>query len=80
MKLSEYCAQPGMTKTRMALKVGVTQSMIGQWIHGRRPVSTECAVTIERVTDGQVTRQELRPDDFWKHWPDLAHLKPRDAA
>jgi DNA-binding transcriptional regulator YdaS (Cro superfamily) len=29
------------------------------------------ATFIERFSDGVVTRQELRPDDYWLIWPDL---------
>jgi len=37
---------------------------------GRLPSPSLC-VLIERVTEYKVTRQELRPDDFWLIWPDL---------
>jgi len=30
----------------------------------------EC-VAIERATGGVVTRKDLRPDDWWKIWPEL---------
>lgn len=32
---------------------------------------TDLAVSIERESKGLVTRAELRPSDYWKHWPDL---------
>lgn len=44
----------------------------------RRCASTGCVLNplvclaIERATGGQVTRQDLRPDDYWLIWPDLA--------
>lgn len=31
----------------------------------------ERCAAIERATQGAVTRQELRPDDYWLIWPDL---------
>lgn len=37
---------------------------------GRVP-SAELCVSIERLTGGIVSREELRPNDFWKIWPDL---------
>lgn len=38
----------------------------------------EHCLSIEQATDGKVTRQELRPNDFWRIWPDLAHLAPQE--
>ena len=32
---------------------------------------TDLAVLIWRESGGLVTREELRPDDYWRHWPDL---------
>lgn len=32
----------------------------------------ELCVAIEQATDGAVTRQELRPDDWAAIWPELA--------
>lgn len=42
---------------------------------GREP-SPELCVRIERATDGQVTRQNLRPDDWALIWPELAAAEP----
>lgn len=36
----------------------------------------ELCVAIERATDGQVTRQDLRPEDYWLIWPDLPAPRP----
>jgi DNA-binding transcriptional regulator YdaS (Cro superfamily) len=33
--------------------------------------SAELSVLIEKQSDKQITRQELRPDDYWLIWPDL---------
>lgn len=52
---------------------------VSAWANGLRPFPPEHCTTIERESSGQVTRQELRPHDFWKIWPDLAHLAPQEA-
>lgn len=53
---------------------------ISPWASGVRPFTPEHCYTIERESKGQVTRQILRPHDFWKIWPDLAHLAPQEPA
>lgn len=63
-------------------KVGVSPVYLSQLaaeLDGRVP-SPELCVVIERATDFTVTRQELRPSDFWLIWPDLAHLSPVEKA
>lgn len=52
-----------------------------QWIHrydGRLPGAAYC-VAIEGVTDGKVTRRDLRPDDWQDIWPELADPQPNTA-
>lgn len=44
---------------------------VHQWLRRRRPVPIERCAAIERATKGAVTRQELRPEDYWLIWPDL---------
>lgn len=51
--------------------IGVQVAQVWQWTNAKRPVPIEHCVAIEKATKGAVTRQELRPDDFWLIWPDL---------
>ena len=39
--------------------------------YGYKPCSPELAVSIERESGGAVKRQELRPDDWTRIWPEL---------
>lgn len=64
------------SQSALASLLGVSPPTVNQWIKGIRPIPPEHCTTIERVTKCVVTRQELRPHDFWKIWPDLAHLAP----
>jgi DNA-binding transcriptional regulator YdaS (Cro superfamily) len=41
------------------------------WTNGLRPFPPHHAHALERRFPGQITRQELRPHDWQKHWPDL---------
>ncbi|UGQ49253.1 YdaS family helix-turn-helix protein [Massilia endophytica] len=38
---------------------------------GKTPISPERCVAIWHFTCGVVTRQELRPDDWMRIWPEL---------
>lgn len=73
MNLQNYLAST--TQSAFAEMVGVSQGMIHQWAAGIRPVSAEQCVVIERVTGGEVTRQELRPTDWHLIWPELVNSK-----
>ena len=54
----------------------VGQSAISNWrSRGTTPDALQC-VTIERATNGAVTRQMLRPDDWRLIWPELSEQNP----
>lgn len=57
---------------KLAGAIGVGQSVISNWrARGTLPDAIYC-VAIERATQGAVTRQDLRPDDWQKIWPEIA--------
>lgn len=58
-------------QSSLAKILGVSPPTINQWIKGVRPIPVERCSAIERATHGQVTRQELRPDDWADIWPEL---------
>lgn len=78
MNLREYLASPkALTVAQLRERVGAQSDLqIRQWQHGyagRKP-SLENCVAIERVTEGAVTVEELRPGEQWarvkdKTWP-----------
>lgn len=51
-------------KAEMAKKLGITRTWMSQLISNRVICSPELAVEIERLTDGDVARTDLRPDIF----------------
>ena len=65
----------------MAGAIGVPPTLISQWSTTRVPPFERC-IPIERATDGQVTRRDLRPDDWQEMWPELAqaHAERAPAA
>jgi DNA-binding transcriptional regulator YdaS (Cro superfamily) len=50
-----------------------SNAQLRQWQHGYadRAPSPENCVALELATDGNVTRKELRPNDWWLLWPEL---------
>ena len=50
--------------------LGVTPVTVSLWCAGRT-ISPKRCVQIERATNGQVTRKDLRPDDWHLIWPEL---------
>lgn len=50
------------TQTALADRIGVTQGAVSYWLAGGKLVPPKRAVQIEAVTNGAVTRKELRPD------------------
>ncbi|MDK4680166.1 helix-turn-helix domain-containing protein [Kingella negevensis] len=42
------------------------------WATGKRPIPIKRRVQIEGLTQGAVTRRDLRPDDWAQIWPELA--------
>jgi len=57
----EYC---GGKPVDLAREIGVSWQAVNLWLTGRSIISAERAVVIEEITQGQVTREALRPDIF----------------
>lgn len=64
----------------LARALSIAPTAVGQWRkpeeEGGRPVPPKQCVRIERLTDGRVTRRDLRPDDWRDIWPELAEKAP----
>lgn len=71
MELINFVKERGAQRA-LAQKLAITPVLISQWANRLRPVPPERCVEIERATDGQVTRKDLRPDDWQNIWPELA--------
>lgn len=79
MDLHAYLSRDGATPaTDLAKRLNVNPDQLRQWRHryaGRQP-SPESCVLIEQITEGVVTRQDLRPDDWHRIWPELTKPQP----
>ena len=72
MKLSDWLDLERGRGALLAKAIGAPSSVISQWATEKRiPPFLRC-VAIERETGGDVTRRELRPDDFLEMWPELS--------
>lgn len=81
MELKEYIKpMTSEERERFAIKCGTTKGHLNNVMYGYKPCGTDLAVAIEAETKKKVTRKELRPDDFWRHWPDLKQAKRAPAA
>lgn len=53
-------------------RTGTTRGYLKQIAYGNKQASAGVASSLERVTDGLLTRQSLRPNDWTVIWPELA--------
>jgi DNA-binding transcriptional regulator YdaS (Cro superfamily) len=70
---SQACKIVGSAE--LARRLGVTPQAVNEWKQGNRPVPVDRCAEIERVTDGKITRRDLRPDDWERIWPELSDMK-----
>jgi DNA-binding transcriptional regulator YdaS (Cro superfamily) len=77
MNVKDYLLASNTTGKQLADLVGVAPTYLSQMMNGKRPWKNTYCTAIERVTNGLVKRQDLRPNDFWLVWPDLK--APRKA-
>ena len=55
-----YCG----SQAELARRLGLDKSTVTSWIKGRRKITAETAVAIEKLTESTVLREDLRPDLF----------------
>lgn len=65
MTLQEYFSdKPHGSKAELARALGVSKTWMALLISGQKVPSPELALEVERLTQGQVKRVDLRPDLF----------------
>lgn len=69
MNLHDYL--DSHSNAALATALQVPAPLVSQWRTGARPVPIERCVPIEHATSGAVRRWDLRPDDWWRIWPEL---------
>ncbi|MFM0630739.1 transcriptional regulator [Paraburkholderia xenovorans] len=59
----------------LANQLGISKGAVHQWKSPDRKVPIEHCTRIEQITEGKVTRQMLRPDDWQSIWPELVQTR-----
>jgi DNA-binding transcriptional regulator YdaS (Cro superfamily) len=72
MDLRKYCHLKHGQAAELARCIGVPSVLISQWANGVRATPIERCLSIERASNGIVTRRDLRPGDWHLIWPELA--------
>ena len=54
----------------LAVRMGVRQSTVSEWLREERPIPQERCAEIERCVDGAESCEQLRPDLAWERIPD----------
>lgn len=57
---------------KLAAAIGVGQAAVSNWRARNTVIDPIYCAAIEAATEGVVTRQMLRPNDWQKIWPELA--------
>jgi len=75
MDLKTYLNQERGRKAALAKALGAYIGDIGCWAKGTKSVPLKFGAPIEAATEKMVTRQELFPDIWHIHWPELGKKK-----
>lgn len=71
MKLAEYLSKNQISQDEAGKAVSVSAGRIGHFSRGEDLPPPKICVRIEKWTGGQVSRRELRPNDYLDFWPEL---------
>lgn len=63
------------SQAKLAAELGIKPPTLSQMISGDRPVPINKCVAIEFLTNRQVTRKDLRPNDWHLIWPELGNRR-----
>ena len=64
MDLASYLKDECLTAAQFASRIGTTRAAVSAWLNGRNKVAIGRLRDIERLTEGRVTRYDLRPDVY----------------
>jgi DNA-binding transcriptional regulator YdaS (Cro superfamily) len=67
-----FFALPPDEREPFAIRSGTSKGHMQNVAYGYAKPSTALCVAVEKESGGIVTRAEMRPEDYWLHWPDLA--------
>lgn len=71
MNLHDYFKAKRGRQSALARALNVPVPDVCRWAEGKRPIPFKYGAPIESATEGEVTRQELFPDEWKTLWPEL---------
>lgn len=72
MELKTYLSSMSADdRDEFAKRCETTRGHMQNVSYGYRACATDLAVLIDRKSGGAVRRWDLRPDDWYRHWPEL---------
>lgn len=82
MNLSTYLDQPdSLSIADLSTAINCVPAQIRQWVAaersanaGRRPGAAFCSA-IQTATGGKVMRWDLRPEDWYRIWPEMVNAQ-----
>jgi len=80
VQLIDFLQNEKGSAARLAALLGLSPSYLSQMATGYRAVSPARCAAIERATNGQVTRKDLRPGDWHLIWPELVESEASNGA
>lgn len=83
-QIKRACEAAG-SQANLARLVGVSQTIVYQWVNGDRPVPSSKCPAIEAAVNCAVTVEDLKPNEKWvrvkdKKWPHPAGRPTHDYA
>ena len=63
---------PDADRQRVAATCGTSVGYLRKAISTGQKLGPALCVSIEKATDGSVTRRDLRPDDWFLIWPEIS--------
>lgn len=67
MKIQDYFCDRG-GQARLVRELGVHQPDVSLWFSGKRRIPVKYCLQIEKLSNGKVSCEEMRPDLDWKWW------------
>lgn len=79
MTLKEFFIKRRGEQAVMAKALGISASQMSQMVKGTCAISNKRCLIIEKLTNGAVSRKDLRPHDWREIWPELSTQEPAES-
>ena len=67
---------PAPERAAFAARCGTSYAHLRNVGYGQKTCGEKLAVQLEKITGGALSRREMRPNDWWEIWPELAEDSP----